>query len=237
MKETIRYICINLKRSISRRRHACEQFERFSIPATFVSAIDGRLLDIQVKNTAKEFVYRNKRYVHERHCVPHLKQRDLSPGVLACALSHYLAYGRFLESEKCDGLFVFEDDFVFDVEPEQFWEYMHDLPSLDSFDLCIFSERHSKSLPYPYDLRINGHYGRIRHPFLWYSGTSGYLCTRRGARQLYRNGWIIRFAADDYLNYKINTLNLVAICPDRPLITGHGRFPSDIGEGSRHGSL
>jgi len=234
--QTVRYICINLKRSIKRREHARRQFEKFSIPAAFVTAVDGQQLEIQIKGAIKEFVYKNKRYVHTRQCVPHLRQRDLSANVLGCALSHYLAYGRFLRAKTYDGLFVFEDDFLFDVEPGQFWEYMHYLPPMDSFDLCFFSNRHSKALPYPSDVRINEFYGRIRHPFLWYSGASGYICTRRGARQLFGKGQLIRFAADDYLNYKINSLDLVAICPDRPLIVGHGRFPSDIGEGDRHGT-
>jgi GR25 family glycosyltransferase involved in LPS biosynthesis len=194
----------------------------------FFSAVEGNKLKFTEKDKFKEIRYQDRIFIHEKHSAHWLKQKVLVPNVLGCALSHYMVYEQFVHNSSCDALFVMEDDLFIDADVSEFWTYLRSLPPLSSFDVCFFSNRHCGPGPYPLADQINDYYYHIQQPFLWYSGTSGYLCTRRGMRTLYQPEMVIRFAADDYLNYMINSRELVSIAPRKPLIVGHGRLASDI---------
>ncbi|MDA9981411.1 glycosyltransferase family 25 protein [Gammaproteobacteria bacterium] len=224
-----KFTCISLERSYDRRAHAASTLSDFNIPFTFFDAVDGLKIEINDQgHGVRDIRYGQQKFKHVVHKARWLKQRDLSATVLGCAISHHAVYEEFSGDTRHIGLMVFEDDIFFNVNTNVFWNFLDQLPALQEFDICFFSERHCGRASYPRGDQINEYYYRVPDPFLWYSGTSAYLLTRRGLEAVYSPEDPIQFAADDYLNYVINTRHLTVICPNTPLVVGHGILPSDI---------
>lgn len=97
---------INLKREKRRREFMLEQLRRLEIDATFIDAIDSRAMNTgEIEHLADAGSL--KRFPNW-----------LTPGAIACACSHRIAYEDFLSSDASHAL-ILEDDVVL---PDNFKE-------------------------------------------------------------------------------------------------------------------
>lgn len=98
--------CINLKRSVNRRKTMSEEFQRQGIPVEFIDAVDGRAL-------SKE----NVKKVYSKWRTLLRTGKSLLPGEIGCALSHVEFYKKVIVSNSPG--FVFEDDVLLNAETKK----------------------------------------------------------------------------------------------------------------------
>ena len=94
---------INLDSEVERQKHMTDLLDFYEISHTRISAIDGR-----GDNDASEFLIGKW---------PEL----ISPGELACTMSHLKAIKYFYEETDLDYIIICEDDIVFDTVP--YWPF------------------------------------------------------------------------------------------------------------------
>ena len=87
---------INLARSTDRRAHITAELQRVGLDFEFISAVDGRTLDLSDSTLID----------------PSLVSRCVFPaGTVGCALSHFHVYQKILEDGR-DTALVLEDDVI-----------------------------------------------------------------------------------------------------------------------------
>lgn len=165
MSEMDAYV-INLPRRTDRLEQFKENYNKSDISKNnliIVEAIDGKNFE-KIKGFAPEstrqILKTGKRKTHQ----------ELTPGMIGCYLSHYIAYEKFLESGK-EQAFIFEDDSkiapVFFVDalknPPQDWDII--MVGVQSCMDCPDSDENFKML--------NEFYG-----------AGGYLINRKGAYKM-----------------------------------------------------
>jgi glycosyl transferase family 25 len=177
---------INLARAADRREHTTDQVESAGLNYEFVPAIDGQ--DLYASDFAK---------LIDPAAVAQYP-RWLTPGALACALSHRRAYERFLaDGGEC--ALIVEDDTVIPPDAQDLLDRLRPhvagreviLLYYRSFALCRFSSRGAvdigdgHSVAYPIE---------IGQP----NGAQAYVITRSAGERLVELMIPIRAAADSW---------------------------------------
>lgn len=212
----MRSLVISLSRALERRAAIAQRFAEVNLPFEFMDAIDAR--NLTETDTAEiDTTYRSRRGL-----------RPISPGELACWLSHRAAV-RTLVAGNEPMLAIFEDDGL----------PLPELPDVlralerraGSFDVVVLGRRQPwKPLVDPIALGKRK-MGRIRYNE-W--GAEGYVITREAARFFLARIPKMRFPYDmDLCHAWVNRLNLFFL--DQPVVHHEGDYSYIDAAGPRRG--
>jgi GR25 family glycosyltransferase involved in LPS biosynthesis len=159
--------------------------------------LQNEIINFEFNNKKEKIIFDNQRNKTEF-------DRKLSQGEIACMLSHFLLWQKLKNSNK-EGYFILEDDANILSSKEEFKILIENIPDLNSFDICYFSNRQQHKIKN----KINEWYyeldnGRIGH--LWdqmFNGAEGYLLTKNGLEKLLKN-FTLYCNADGFLHRWIN---------------------------------
>ena len=141
--------CVNLERSVERRKKMQKQFKKIKAPAQFIKAFDGN--DI-TQNLLDRVGYKNQ----------------ITKNELGCALSHLYLYEKII-AENIDMAIICEDDCKFNISYENIKKRLSLMPKDAS--ICYLYTL----VPYS---KVNKYFGLldIRYDFF---GTTCYIITKK----------------------------------------------------------
>jgi glycosyl transferase family 25 len=205
------YLCINLERSPDRRAAMEWQARAHAIPLTFVTAVDGRTLNI-----GKVPEYDRKRRL--------AFASDLRPNEIACALSHKKALEVFMAS-GAEAAVILEDDAVLYAGFKEFVDRVVALPI--AWDAVSLENRKQKPL-WPALATFDNGLGL--HATGWVSfGSAGWLYSRAGAAKVLNSLARFHNAFDTHLGYFWS--HGFEVLSAFPPVIGSEEGPSTIDEG------
>ena len=102
--------CVNLKRSVGRKKKMDRQFSKFGKKPVYIEAVDGR--DLNKEN---------------------IKRDNTESNALGCSMSHIKVYETIVE-KKIPLALICEDDIVFNINDKKLQKYINHIP--DDFNLC-----------------------------------------------------------------------------------------------------
>lgn len=146
--------------------------------------------------------------------------KGLLKGDMGCSWSHLNIYEMLIKDEHNDVYMVLEDDAQFVVSPTEFNNFLKNLPTPDSYDIChIFS---SEFYEFNKIKQINSHYWIPERNF--FNNASGYIVTKEGAKKLLSAVYpLMGLPADDLLsNLYIFSKDFRVIVPYKNLLKAKG---------------
>jgi glycosyl transferase, family 25 len=203
------FLCINLQRSPQRREAMEAEARRAGIDLTFVQAVDGKELSLEMAPGYD----RKARLQH----APHLKSNEV-----ACVLSHKAALEMFLSS-GAPAAAVLEDDAVLSDQFVPFVEAVVKSPL--AWSAVNLENRNGKPL-YPAVVRFG--FGVGLHASAWLSkGTAGWLYSRTGAERIVRSLSRFRHAYDTHMGFFWRH-GITPLCAHPPVVSSREDSPSTI---------
>lgn len=178
--------CINLKRSQRRRQLMERQFERLKMTVEFITALDAREISAEQMLQMID--------LDSVTSAPHW----LSPGVIACALSHRLCYKKMMESQQPHAL-ILEDDVILSSDISEVLENMAAQIKVNEVIMLYFQSsktiRVSESGIFPLTAQH-----RLMYPVNFENlGSSGaYMISLPAAAQLYDHEFPVKSSADSW---------------------------------------
>lgn len=164
-----------------------------------------------------------------------LNKQPMSRGELGCAWSQQLLYSQLINDDEHEAYFIFEDDVQFCEPLDIFLEYLVNLPSLDTFDICTFA-KDIMWYPLEFTQSINSHYTHIKRQF--FNGAYAYIVTKRGASRLLDYcQHQINLPADDLLSNSFVNQRTLVIAPKQPLFQVRKGVESSIDQADQGESI
>lgn len=220
---------ISLEEEKERRHTSKEEIDYLKILNwKFYKAINGAELEyIPIYNNRLFLIndHTNKQsYIYDK--TRRLNGEGLGKGEIGCLLSHLELYKELLKEPDFNNEYlIFEDDFKRLKSPEIIKEYLNNLPSSDTYDVCMLGV--SDYYPYEKEVSINEYYYLPQKKF--FNRLTSYIITRRGAKKLLmNNNPHIGLPADDNIsNMYLFSLDFTVIVPNENLFV-HNSSPSTI---------
>lgn len=210
LKQPLTIWVLNLERSEQRRYFMKEQLRKFNLRFEIIRAVDGR--NIPERDLK----------CYSRQEAVKCAGRELSPGEVACALSHAKMWER-LVAKNLNEVLVLEDDVVVGEMFMRILDLRHKFPA--GWELVNFM---TSAKQIPFGAPIYDIYRACR--FKGYAnGACAYLLNRAGAERLLSHVYPIRWAADGMTGRTYIT-GLVSYGID-PRVVALGSFESDIWKG------
>jgi glycosyl transferase, family 25 len=202
-------LCINLQRSPERREMMEAEARRAGIDVTFVQAIDGTALSLDMAPGYD----RRGRLQHAP---------DLKPNEVACVLSHKAALGTFLASDAPAAV-VLEDDAVLS---DRFIDFVEGVASLPIAWNAVNLENRVRKQLRPAVTRFD--FGIGLHASAWLSwGATGWLYSRDGAERIVHSLRHFRHAYDTHMGLFWRN-GVTALCADPPVVSSRYDILSTI---------
>ena len=225
-------ILISLEQDEDRRKNATNILKKYGFCKNFewFKGIHGKddvkyFEFIKTNNfTISKLVYNNKiRFYHNNL---RIGVNGLSKGEIGCSLSHLEIYEMLCKDNNNNSYLIFEDDLNIIVSNEEFNKIIHNLPDVNSYDICHLHE--SKYFPFYKEKKENSYFYQAKRQFFNY--TAAYIITKRGAQKLLNYTYpYFGLPSDDLMsNAFIFDDNFKVIIPEKPLVTT-GNFKSTIG--------
>jgi len=175
--------------------------------------LGNEIINFQFNNKKEKIVFDTTRHKDS-------KNRKIYEGEIACMLSHYLLWDKLKNSDK-EAHFILEDDAQIKMDQEQFKILLSNLPDLNTFDICYFTNRQVHNIKKD----INKYYYEMDNGS--FNGTEGYLLSKRGLKKLLEN-FTLYSVADGILGALINEKKLKAISSNEKPIHIINNIPSMI---------
>jgi glycosyl transferase family 25 len=189
---------ISLEREKARREKISNNLEQYpDIDYEFVDALDARKYTLEEIDS---FVW-----------VPRREWRNyLRPGAVCCALSHMIAYKKFLDFGG-DWCLVLEDDvFVVPSRYNSFMKLVQDLKTLD-YDLILLNSYANKKV----DLYRDNSYKELHSCYKKFPQSgAAYLINKSAAKNIIRNNNPVMCTADQWGELIVPPLKMGIIKPD-----------------------
>jgi len=150
---------------------------------------------------------------------------DMNLNEIGCALTHYKIYENLCNDDKYSNYIILEDDFkVNDID--MFIQLLYCMDGYDNYDIGLL--HNSMFLPLIREENINEIFVKIKKQY--FSHTTGYSITKKGAMKLMKNfNKIIQYCSDDLLACNYLKDNLDVIATSKALIRyDKNGFPSTI---------
>jgi hypothetical protein len=143
------------------------------------------------------------------------RKEYLSLSSIGCCMSNHIARNNQQEGYQT---IVFEDDARYIGSYGRFKEYMDNMPDQNDYDVILLSDCTWSSTPYLKGKPYNDHYYYLELPYFDISGTHAYITNPQILSILNKN-LNFRLAADDYINFCINTFKLRVLVSSEILFT------------------
>lgn len=219
----MQFYVINLDRAVDRWLHIQNQFKKFGLTPTRISAIDGNHL-----TTEDDLLYRRGRY------------RDLYDGEIGCFLSHRKCW-QLIANGQDDYAFVFEDDiYLSNLFPHfvnsKMWVGAYDLISIEQFRTELYVR--PGSLLKHDDFSIY----EVVHDN---PGTGGYIISKKIARILLSHSNPFHHLVDSFMfsprrnfpaqfgSYQLNPAVCIQGYKNKEFAQTHYSYPSSIGNNKK----
>lgn len=158
--------------------------------------LGNQIINFEFNNKKEKIVFDTTRHKDS-------KNRKIYEGEIACMLSHYLLWDKLKNSDK-QAYFILEDDAEIKMDKKQFKILLNNLPDLNTFDICYFTNRQIHNIKKD----INKYYYEMDNGV--FNGTEGYLLSKRGLKKLLEN-FTLYCVADGILGRLINEKKLKVI--------------------------
>ena len=185
---------INLDDNIERNKNIIENINKVGFTNyEKISAVDTRTIEKVNKyknmidsNSYKDLLENNKSHKRKYH-------EDLTNGSIGCFLSHLKIYQKIVDNNIPMAI-ILEDDCVFNLDKEKFWNQINKINMPQDTDMIILSGIFKKFS------KINENVGKFKRFYLLHF----YVVTNSGAKKLLENLKIIQYQIDS----QISILNL-----------------------------
>lgn len=165
LQDRLNFYVINLDRSVERMERFEKDFASFPIPHVRVSAVDGKLLTVPVRDYDAFMFFMNV-------------GREVSPGEIGCYFSHLKVFKMFLESQQEFAL-ICEDDAV--PIPECYEAIEQAIAHSKTWDLLRLY-KHRSTMIFPYQSLTSTHC--LATSIKDMRCTAAYIVNRRAAEVL-----------------------------------------------------
>jgi FkbM family methyltransferase len=160
--------CINLEKSIERRKFAIEQLNKLGLPYTIFRAVDGKRIDV-VDGFA---CYEDMKFP--------IGHKKLSYGEMGCFISHIILCKYLLKTNNKYFLILEDDNEIFDINLVR--QQLFNIPDVQ-FDMCFMSA--SMNSPVFAIEKINDYYYKTTAS--GFNRTNAILYTRNGLEKIVSN--------------------------------------------------
>ncbi len=198
----VRIYVINRKKDVERRKRMDAEAKKQNIELEYVEAISGE--DLTPEDTARYDAAKLHRYFNY----------DMIPNEIACVLSHRKALGTFLASDD-DYAIILEDDTRFLPHFKEGIRYLTE--EMSAWDIVKLGIR-DNGKSFPLLLRRRNSIIRPVYAKNIGCGTEGFLYTRHGAAELYKDLSSFYLPADGAIVDAIIRHRLVTIATHPSLI-------------------
>jgi GR25 family glycosyltransferase involved in LPS biosynthesis len=230
--------CVSMTRSIDRREHFTNQAKKIGLNFSFFEGVDGdKITDVYGNSFGKKqllsktvLMYDNMIFSYTPHNIQQINNKVMSVYQIGSAKANNMLYEKLLKDKTNEYYLLFEDDFIMNdnFTVQNISDVINDLP--DNFDVCFFSITHAHKSMLPKKQQITNKLYSVS-PFPWFSGTSCYLLSKKGAKKIMSlDGPNIIFAGDDVFSYFSGTDQMEIYSSEISFGWGHDtqKFPSQI---------